>query len=145
MKAVTAGVRLQLPQFGAGSYALKYEGRKTKNTMLEGDTPDAAKVYDIKLDSGRWFTETEDEHRSPVIILGHDAAEQLFEHEEPAGKEINIEGELFTVIGVAAKKKAAFGSGSNPEDNIVYFPLATFRKLHPELKDRLDHREGNLA
>jgi putative ABC transport system permease protein len=133
--AVTAAQRLQMPQFGTGTYAVKYEGRKTKNTMLEGDTFDAAKVYDIKLDSGRWFAEIEDEHRSPVIILGHDTAEQLFGNDEPVGKEINIEGELFTVIGVAAKKKAAFGSGSNPEDNIVYFPLATFRKLHPELKD----------
>ncbi len=133
--AVTAAQRLQMPQFGTGTYAVKYEGRKTKNTMLEGDTFDAAKVYDIKLESGRWFAEVEDEHRSPVIILGHDTAEQLFGNDEPVGKEINIEGELFTVIGVAAKKKAAFGSGSNPEDNIVYFPLATFRKLHPELKD----------
>ena len=132
---VTAAIRLQLPQFGTGSYAVKYEGRKTKNTMLEGDTPDAGKVYDIKLDSGRFYTETEDEHRSPVILLGYDTAQQLFGSENPVGKEINIEGELFTVIGVASKKKAAFGNGANPEDNIVYFPLSTFRKLHPELKD----------
>ncbi len=135
VEAVTAAQRLQMPQFGTGTYAVKYEGRKTKNTLLEGDTYDAVRVYDIKLDSGRFFTATEDEHRSPVIILGHDTAEQLFGNEDPLGKEINIEGELFTVIGVAAKKKAAFGSGANPEDNIVYFPLETFRKLHPELKD----------
>jgi len=134
VKAVTAGIRLQMPQFGTGSYSVKYEGRKTKNTLLEGDTPDAAKVYDIKLDGGRWFTQTEDEHHRPVIILGRDVADRLFEREEPVGKEINIEGELFTVIGVAAKKKSAFGSGSNPEDNVVFFPLSTFRKLHPELK-----------
>ena len=65
VQAVTAAIRLQLPQFGTGTYAVKYEGHKTKNTMLEGDTPDAPKVYDIKIDSGRFFTETEDEHRSP--------------------------------------------------------------------------------
>ncbi len=135
VEAVTAAERLQLPQFGTGTYAVKYEGHKTKNTLLEGDTYEAPKVYDIKIENGRFFTATEDEHHSPVIILGHDTAEQLFANEEPIGKEINIEGELFTVIGVAAKKKAAFGSGSNPEDNIVYFPLATFRKLHPEIRD----------
>jgi putative ABC transport system permease protein len=27
-----------------------------------------------------------------------------------------------------------FAGGKNPDDNIVYFPLSTFRKLHPELK-----------
>ncbi len=38
------------------------------------------------------------------------------------------------MIGVAAKRKSVFAGGKNPDDNIVYFPLATFRKLHPELK-----------
>ena len=57
----------------------------------------------------------------------------MFPNEKPLGKEINIEGQLFTVIGVVANARP-FLAGQKPEDNIVYFPLTTFHKLHPELK-----------
>lgn len=134
VKAVSSGVRYFLPQFGTGTYVVKYGDRRAKNTILEGDTPSASLVFDVGVESGRWFTETEMENRSPVIVLGYDTTRQLFDENDPIGKEINIEGKLFTVIGVAEKKKAAFSGGQNPEDNIVFFPLSTFRKLHPELK-----------
>ncbi len=92
------------------------------------------RCIDYALAKGRWFTQTEDEQRMPVIVIGNDTASELFAETDPIGKEINIEGELFTVIGVSEKKKNAFSGGTNPEDNIVMFPYFTFRKLHPELK-----------
>jgi putative ABC transport system permease protein len=134
VKAVTAGLRYFRPEFGVGTYAVKYEGRKAKNTILEGDTAAVKDVYDLILKSGRWFNEIDEERRAPVIIIGYDTADELFPNQNPLGKEINIEGQLFQVIGVASQRKSVFNSGKNPEDNIIYFPLKTFKKLHPELK-----------
>jgi len=134
VKAVTSGIRYQRQEFGTGTYAVKYNGRKTKNTILEGDTSTWKDVYDLQTSSGRWFNDTDDEHHSPVIVLGNDVAEELFPSENPLGKEINIYGQMFTVVGVAEKRKDAFASGKNPEDNLIMFPFASFHALHPELK-----------
>ncbi len=49
VKAVTAGVRYFLPQFGTGTYAVKYGGRKAKNTILEGDTASVKDVFDLNM------------------------------------------------------------------------------------------------
>ena len=95
--------------------------------------------------SGRWFSDIDEERRAPVIVLGHDTAEELFRSEQPLGKELDIEGQLFTVIGVMKIQKSVFGGGKNPDDNKVSFPLTTFRKLHPELKQYWIMRQSHLA
>ncbi len=134
VKAVDATLQYLQMEFGQGTYVVKYGDRRAKNTILEGDAGSLKDVYDLALSSGRWFNETDDEHHSPVILLGSETAAALFPKSEALGKEINIEGEVFTVIGLLEPQKNIFNSGSNPNDNIVYFPLSTFRKLHPELK-----------
>ena len=130
VQAVTAAIRLQLPQFGTGTYAVKYEGHRSEH--------DAGRRYagccrstTLKVDSGRFYTETEDEHRSPVIMLGYDTAQQLF-GSEPVGK-INVKASCCGDQWRRRRKRPS--ATASPEDNIVCFPLSTFRKLHPELKD----------
>ncbi len=134
VKAVSAGIRLFRPELGVGSYAVKYQDRKVKNTILEGDTASVKDVFDLPMASGRWFDDIDDQHRSPVVVLGHDTQQELFGDQDPLGKEVNIEGRLFQVIGTVKKIKSVFGGGKDPNDNRVFLPLRTFKTLHPELK-----------
>ncbi len=84
---------------------------------------------------GRIWTQSEEERSAKVVVLGHDAAEDLFPGESPIGKEVDCEGRIFTVIGVLDVLPQPFGSGRNTQDNQAFFPVETFRKLHPEVKD----------
>ena len=135
VKAVSAGLRKVEPNFGTGTYTVKYEGHKVKGTILAGEAVNVPEVYDIKMAEGRWFDDVDDERRAAVIILGADTKDELFGNESALGKEINIEGQLYTVIGTLQHWKSAFSGGKNPEDNQVRFPIQTFRKMHPEVKD----------
>ncbi|MFZ0731793.1 MAG: ABC transporter permease [Candidatus Sulfotelmatobacter sp.] len=134
VQAVTAGLRLFRPEFGVGSYSVKYRDKKVKNTILEGDMAAAKDVFDLPMASGRWFSDIDDEHRSPVVVICYDTQHELFGDQDPLGKEVNIEGRLFEVIGTVQKIKSVFGGGKDPNDNRVFFPLKTFKTLHPEMK-----------
>src|SRR5436309_14255433 len=67
VKDVCAGIRMFMPQFGVGTYSVKYKGRKVSNTILEGDSASVKDVYDIAVKEGRFFTEEEDQRRANVI------------------------------------------------------------------------------
>ena len=41
IKAVSAGLRIFRPELGVGSYAVKYQDKKVKNTIIEGDMASA--------------------------------------------------------------------------------------------------------
>ena len=133
--AVDPELTYQNFQTGLGSVALKHGTHKIQNTILNGSTSEVTKVIDVNLLEGRMWTESEEVHRADVVVLGHDAAEDLFPGESPLGKDVECEGDVFTVIGVLDKQPKPFGSGRNTQDNSAYFPLETFRKIHPEILD----------
>src|SRR5579859_3224563 len=134
VKAVAALLRLIRQELGTGTYAVKYQDRKAKNTILEGNSATMLDVEDLPLTSGRWISEFDDEHRSPVVVLCHDTAHELFGDEDPLGKEVNIEGRLYEVIGTVGKIQSVFNRGRDPIDNRVIFPIRTFKMMHPEMK-----------
>lgn len=135
--AAAPALRIFRPEYGAGTSSVRHAGRQADNVILEGDRPELAKILNIDLERGRWFTEADEEHRRLVVILGHDTAQTLFPYpgEDPLGQEVVIQGHVFTVVGVAAPSKQISFGGSNPEDNVAIMPLAAMQKLYPAVRD----------
>ncbi|HYL09942.1 MAG TPA: ABC transporter permease [Candidatus Acidoferrales bacterium] len=135
--AASPSLRIFLPQFGSGSVDVHRGGYRAKNVILQGNSPDINKIFDLKIARGRWFTLVDQEHRAPIVVLGFDAAKTLFPDPggDPIGKEVVIQGQLFTVVGTAEKRRQGLSAGSNPEDNIAIFPLSTLHKMFPNQKD----------
>jgi putative ABC transport system permease protein len=135
--AAAAGLRIFRPEFGSGTSYVRRGNNRAKNVILEGDPPQIEQIFDFGLTRGRFFTQVDEEHHSKVVVLGRDTAATLFPDptEDPVGKEVLLEGQGFTVVGVLEPQKQAIGAGANPEDNIAIMPLSTIRKLHPETKD----------
>jgi putative ABC transport system permease protein len=124
-------------QLGVGYVAVQYKDKKVQNTILEGSLPSFTEVADIKVVKGRPFTEDDEFRAANVTILGTDTADKLFGTDDPIGKEVTINGDVFTVVGVLDKFKQLFGGGSDPNDNRADFPISTFHKIHPEIEDTI--------
>jgi putative ABC transport system permease protein len=135
--AASPSMRIFEPHFGSGTADVRRGAYRAKNVILQGNTPSISQIFDLKVQYGRPFNETDTEHRSPVTLLGYDTVRTLFP-ESPAdsiGKEVTIDGQLFNVIGTFEKRRQGISGGSNPEDNIAIMPVTTLRKLYPNNKD----------
>ena len=126
---------LQDFQTGLGKVSLKHGTHSISNTILQGSTTAMPEVQEVPITEGRMWTESEEERHDNVMLLGHDAAAALFPGEDPIGQDVTCEGDVFTVIGVLDVLPQPIGSGRNTADNTAYFPLGSFRKIHPEFTD----------
>jgi len=137
VKAASASMRIFQPQFGSGTEDVRRGAYRAKNVILQGNQPSIGEIFDLKIESGRFFNETDAEHRAPVVLLGYDTVRVLFpvSPENSIGKEVIIDGQGFTVIGTLEKQRQGISGGSNPEDNSAYMPVTTLRKLYPNQKD----------
>lgn len=107
-------------QSGSNSY---------KGTNLTGITFSYKDVYDIPLESGRFFTELEINSSRNVAIIGTKIANTLFFNRNPLGKEVKIKGSKFVVIGLFEEEgEGLFEIAS--KDEAVMIPYGSFTKLY---------------
>jgi putative ABC transport system permease protein len=107
-------------QAGSNSY---------KGTNLTGVTYTYQDVYDLPLQSGRFFTESEINSSRNITLIGTKIANTLFPGKDPLGKEIKIKGAKFVVIGIFEEEgEGLFDIAS--KDEACMIPFGSFTKLY---------------
>ena len=107
-----------------GRRTLKYKSNSASGIPLVVVTEEYDRIFDLELESGRYFSPTEYRYGSPKALIGAEAAEALFGTINPVGKKIKAQGRYFEVIG---KIKASGDELFNPVDmdNNLIIPYTT--------------------
>lgn len=86
------------------SRTIKFGSSSIEGAFMAGVTDDYADIFNFEFEKGRFFTPFESTNGTNRVILGAVVAEELFGLIDPIGKEINIKGLDFQVIGVLRKE-----------------------------------------
>ena len=98
------------------------DGRKAENVQIFAVSEEVPEIRSWIVQEGRSFTPQEHDRGAPVIILGTETADLLFQGLSPVGRRVRVEGASYRVIGVLEEEGNLFGISL---DNLVVAPLTS--------------------
>jgi len=104
-----------------------YQGDLVDGVALIAFNSSGASLTSTEIESGRMFTDTEDQRHVEVVVLGADLKNRFFPNIDPIGKSVQVDGRPFQVIGVAKSKGSVFGQS---QDNFISIPIQTYVKIY---------------
>jgi putative ABC transport system permease protein len=106
---------------------IRAEGQNLEDVELRGVTANIGDMDVEEVATGRYMTDSDNEHRDMVCMIGADVADKLFANMDPLGKILTVDGQEFQVVGVAKRIGNTFGRS---QDNFVYIPIQTWLKIY---------------
>jgi putative ABC transport system permease protein len=107
MRGVTVPV---LAAWESNTRAALTAGRnKAKDVQITAATELYFEIRSLAIEQGRAFTAQEVQAGIPVVVLGRELADKLFEGQDPVGREVKIFDVPYRVIGVVEKQGNLFG------------------------------------
>jgi len=111
---------------------VKYRDSETTTPVILGAMPDYSMANNHFVAYGRFLTDTDIDHASPVVVIGEDVREALFAREDPLNKWLQLNGTQYLVVGVFEKKGKMMGHSN---DNFVALTLTAFDRQFPFIKN----------
>jgi ABC-type antimicrobial peptide transport system permease subunit len=117
-------IRAAAPEVRA-SGQLVYGNKNWIPMQVTGTTPAWFDVRQWPIGEGALFTDQDVRNSGKVCVIGQTIQNQLFENEDPIGKDIRLANVTLRVVGVLSRKGASmFGSD---QDDLVVAPWTTIK------------------
>jgi ABC-type antimicrobial peptide transport system permease subunit len=111
-------------------------GKTTAGVALQGTLPEFERAGTQVISEGRFFTQSENDSKQDVCVVGSKVADDFFKFGSPVGQTIKIGADDFRVVGVLQKREQfLISGGSDDQNNVIYLPYEVARKLKPNADD----------
>jgi putative ABC transport system permease protein len=104
-----------------------YNGHSSDNTEVRGYTWTMLSLSNINIATGRGFTPADEEHGTHDAIVGYDIVDNILGVGDPIGKEIRVDGNPYTIVGVGERQGKTLGQS---QDNWVAVPISTYQQTY---------------
>jgi putative ABC transport system permease protein len=98
-----------------------------EDISIRGVTANIASMDVEEPATGRYVSDSDNDHRTNAAFIGTDVVKHLFPTVEPIGKTIMVDGHEYEVVGVAKEVGSILGES---QDDFVYIPITTWLKVY---------------
>ena len=106
------------------------------NRPVRGVWPSYQTFRSLQVSEGRLMTQKDEDHAQRVVVLGVEAARQLYPGKPAVGATLTMNGWPYIVIGVLEKKKQNGSYGSGPDNTQLFVPYSAMVRDFPRTSNR---------
>jgi putative ABC transport system permease protein len=121
-----SGYQITVSPIFTAPTTISYGKSSRSGIFVLGATPNFPKVRNWPVERGTFVRQSDIELTRRVVAIGKTVEADLFEGNDPLGKQLTINGERFQIIGVMGSKGQLFDVDL---DNQVFIPLSTAQRL----------------
>jgi putative ABC transport system permease protein len=104
--------------------------------QMSGIWPEFQGIRTIEVSDGRLINEPDNTQARRVVVIGREAAKQLFADRNPVGEELKLNGLTYTVIG-RIRQKFQDSNYTGPDERRLFVPYEAMRRDFP-MQGRFD-------